>query len=120
MEFKVIPEIVTPCVNNCNDTGNLATNNMCQKFFNAISSTSTLLPFSSTSSFVTSSIVGANKFGEKSPRSSSSKRLSPERMTNLVEIRGDLKNEIKETLSAQATTSAMVVVVRREGEKERK
>ncbi|XP_050210707.1 zinc finger A20 and AN1 domain-containing stress-associated protein 5 [Mercurialis annua] len=37
-EFKV-PETLTLCVNNCGVTGNPATNNMCQKCFNATTST---------------------------------------------------------------------------------
>lgn len=37
-EFKV-PETLTLCVNNCGFTGNPATNNMCQKCFNATATT---------------------------------------------------------------------------------
>ncbi|XP_047319459.1 zinc finger A20 and AN1 domain-containing stress-associated protein 5-like [Impatiens glandulifera] len=36
-EFNVVPETITPCVNNCGVTGNPTTNNMCQKCFNATS-----------------------------------------------------------------------------------
>ncbi|KAJ9563288.1 hypothetical protein OSB04_008448 [Centaurea solstitialis] len=38
-EFKAVPETLTLCVNNCGVVGNPATNNMCQKCFNATSST---------------------------------------------------------------------------------
>ncbi|KAK9065420.1 hypothetical protein SSX86_016803 [Deinandra increscens subsp. villosa] len=38
-EFKVIPETMTFCVNNCGVVGNPATNNMCQNCFNATTST---------------------------------------------------------------------------------
>ncbi|CDP07749.1 unnamed protein product [Coffea canephora] len=116
-EFKVVPETITPCVNNCGVTGNPATNNMCQKCFNATSSASTSSSSSSsssTSSSVTSSVAGAIKFGEKSPRSSSSKRLSPERTTDLAEIRRDLKEEVKEASSAHATAPATAAAVKRE------
>ncbi|XP_047338392.1 zinc finger A20 and AN1 domain-containing stress-associated protein 5-like [Impatiens glandulifera] len=37
-EFKVVLETITLCVNNCGVTGNPATNNMCQKCFNATTS----------------------------------------------------------------------------------
>ncbi|KAL3516496.1 hypothetical protein ACH5RR_023398 [Cinchona calisaya] len=93
-EFKVVPETITPCVNNCGVTGNPATNNMCQKCFNNTSSSS--------------SIAGSIKFGEKSPRSSSAKRLSLERTTDRVEIRRDLEEVVKET------ESTPVAVVKRE------
>lgn len=33
-EFKVVPETLTMCINNCGFTGNPATNNMCQKCYN--------------------------------------------------------------------------------------
>lgn len=39
-EFKVVPETLTLCVNNCGFTGNPATKNMCQKCFNAATATS--------------------------------------------------------------------------------
>lgn len=113
-EFKVVPETITPCVNNCGLTGNPATNNMCQKCFNATSSASTSSsPSSSASSSVTSSVAGAIKFGEKSPRSSSSKRLSPERITDLAEIRRDLKEEVKEASLAQPTMPVTAAAVKR-------
>ncbi|CAM8960794.1 unnamed protein product [Rhodiola kirilowii] len=34
-EFKAVPETLNLCVNNCGVTGNPSTNNMCQKCFNA-------------------------------------------------------------------------------------
>ncbi|KAD5802805.1 hypothetical protein R6Q59_023786 [Mikania micrantha] len=39
-EFKVVPETLTLCVNNCGVVGNPSTNNMCQKCFNATTSSS--------------------------------------------------------------------------------
>ncbi|KVH97062.1 zinc finger A20 and AN1 domain-containing stress-associated protein 5-like [Cynara cardunculus var. scolymus] len=39
-EFKVVPETLTLCVNNCGVVGNPATNNMCQKCFNATTTAS--------------------------------------------------------------------------------
>lgn len=113
-EFKVVHESITPCVNNCGVTGNPATNNMCQKCFNATSSTSTSSPSPSSSS-VTSSVAGAIKFGEKSPRSSSSKRLSPERTTDQAEIRRDLKEyEVRVTSSTLFSAPVTAAVVKRE------
>lgn len=70
-EFKV-PETLTHCVNNCGVTGNPATNNMCQKCFNASSATTT----------ATSSSAVTLKFsGEKSPRSSSFSFEAPAEIT---------------------------------------
>ncbi|KAK2969762.1 hypothetical protein RJ640_028042 [Escallonia rubra] len=37
-DFKVVPEILTLCINNCGVTGSPATKNMCQKCFSASSS----------------------------------------------------------------------------------
>jgi len=59
-EFKVVPEALTLCVNNCGVFGNPATNNMCQKCFNATTKTST-----------SAVVSGGIKFPEKSRRSSS-------------------------------------------------
>ncbi|KAA0058642.1 hypothetical protein IC582_002333 [Cucumis melo] len=68
-EFKV-PETITLCVNNCGLTGNPATNNMCQKCFNATTTTASM----------------AMKFsGEKSPRSTISR--SPEKFRFVSESR---------------------------------
>ncbi|KAI3826932.1 hypothetical protein L1987_00992 [Smallanthus sonchifolius] len=39
-EFKAVPETLTLCVNNCGVVGNPATNNMCQKCFNATTTSS--------------------------------------------------------------------------------
>ncbi|KAI3683052.1 hypothetical protein L1987_83549 [Smallanthus sonchifolius] len=39
-EFKPVPETLTLCVNNCGVVGNPATNNMCQKCFNATTTSS--------------------------------------------------------------------------------
>jgi len=60
-EFKVVPESLTLCINNCGVTGNPATNNMCQKCFNGSTST--------TSSGVAG--TGGIKFNDKSRRSTS-------------------------------------------------
>lgn len=55
-EFKV-PETLGLCVNNCGVTGNPATNNMCQKCFNASTATSIS---SNTAMTTTSTAVGGN------------------------------------------------------------
>ncbi|KAK9913126.1 hypothetical protein M0R45_036950 [Rubus argutus] len=65
--FKV-PDTLTHCVNNCGVTGNPATNNMCQKCFNATTSTATA---TSTASTTTSSSAVIKFSGEKVARSSS-------------------------------------------------
>lgn len=97
-EFKVVPETITPCVNNCGLTGNSAMNNMCQKCFNSTTSTS---------SSSVASAAGAIKFGEKSPRSSSSKRSSPERTTDRAETSRDLKDDVKEETLSTATPASL-------------
>ncbi|XP_019157300.1 PREDICTED: zinc finger A20 and AN1 domain-containing stress-associated protein 5-like [Ipomoea nil] len=61
-EFKVVRETIAPCVNNCGVTGNPATNNLCQKCFNAVSASTATIP---------------HNFSEKSPRSTV-RRSSPE------------------------------------------
>ncbi|XVF33747.1 hypothetical protein REPUB_Repub17cG0195200 [Reevesia pubescens] len=48
-EFKV-PDTLTLCINNCGVTGNPATNNMCQKCFNATTATSSTTAASSAGS----------------------------------------------------------------------
>lgn len=101
-ESKVVTETITLCVNNCGVIGNPATKNMCQKCFNATTSSST------------SSVVGNIKFGEKSPRSSSSTRSSPKRTADRAEISLDLKKEestgtdgggFKDTVTEQPATA---------------
>ncbi|CAH2051091.1 unnamed protein product [Thlaspi arvense] len=72
-EFKVVPETITLCVNNCGVTGNPATNNMCQKCFNATTATTS----SSSAAGITTPLNFSAGGGDKSPRSTSSR--SPER-----------------------------------------
>ncbi|XWS32550.1 hypothetical protein CRYUN_Cryun23aG0167500 [Craigia yunnanensis] len=75
-EFKV-HETLTLCINNCGVTGNPATNNMCQKCFNASTATSSSSPstiISSPSTTAGASSGGASilKFSEdQSSRSTS-------------------------------------------------
>ncbi|XP_019158911.1 PREDICTED: zinc finger A20 and AN1 domain-containing stress-associated protein 5-like [Ipomoea nil] len=76
-EFKVVPETITLCVNNCGVTGNPATNNMCQKCFSA-----------TTAAAGSSSAAIHHKFGEKQPRSGF-RRLSPERTSPDLKRRED-------------------------------
>ncbi|CAH9085536.1 unnamed protein product [Cuscuta epithymum] len=71
-EFKVVPETITPCANNCGVTGNPATNNMCQKCFAATA-------LSTSSSVSGSSVAIPLKFAEKPPRSTF-RRSSPARL----------------------------------------
>lgn len=66
-EFKVVPETITPCVNNCGVTGNPATNHMCQKCFAATAG-----------SVSAASVAIPHKFAEKTPRSTF-RRSSPGR-----------------------------------------
>ncbi|KDP43451.1 hypothetical protein JCGZ_16738 [Jatropha curcas] len=92
-EFKV-PETLTLCVNNCGFTGNPATNNMCQKCFNATTSTSNsatvtaAVPANTTSTTTTTSSAAVVSSGSeilrKSPRSSLSRSpiRDPLRQTN--------------------------------------
>ncbi|KAI8027129.1 Zinc finger A20 and AN1 domain-containing stress-associated protein 5 [Camellia lanceoleosa] len=72
-EFKVVPETLTLCVNNCGFTGNPATNMMCQKCFNASTATT---------SAAVSGIVTPQKYSA-SARSTSSR--SPVRSSNPAE-----------------------------------
>ena len=65
-EFKV-PETIFLCVNNCCVIGNPATNNMCQKCFNATATTTTT---------TTTSSVFASTTNLKSPISTRTSRLS--------------------------------------------
>ncbi|OAY44776.1 zinc finger A20 and AN1 domain-containing stress-associated protein 5 [Manihot esculenta] len=74
-EFKV-PETLTLCVNNCGVTGNPATNNMCQKCFNATTAASTsnstaAAPNTSTIA-PASGVSSCSEILTKSPRSSKS------------------------------------------------
>lgn len=77
-EFKVVPEALTLCINNCGVTGNPATNNMCQKCFNITTASSS----SSTAA------IGV-KFSEKSRRSVSIRSLG--RISDAAEARLDLR-----------------------------
>ncbi|OAY40054.1 zinc finger A20 and AN1 domain-containing stress-associated protein 5 [Manihot esculenta] len=82
-EFKV-PETLTLCVNNCGFTGNPATNNMCQKCFNATTSTSNstttaaAAPSATTTTTTTAAstalgVSSGSEISSKSPRSSISR-----------------------------------------------
>ncbi|KAK9282904.1 hypothetical protein L1049_011129 [Liquidambar formosana] len=90
-EFKV-PETLTLCINNCGFTGSPATNNMCQKCFNASSS---------------AGILAAHKFaGEKSPRSATP--LSPERSNFPAETsRSLITTDRTPTMVSEGTTAAI-------------
>ncbi|XP_057498559.1 zinc finger A20 and AN1 domain-containing stress-associated protein 5-like [Actinidia eriantha] len=75
-EFKVVPETITLCVNNCGVIGNPATSNMCQKCFAATTATI------SSSAAAAVVVSPPHKFstggGEKSPRSRSTPPRSPD------------------------------------------
>lgn len=71
-EFKAVPETITLCINNCGVTGNPATNNMCQKCFNA----TTAVTSTSSSSPTGSAVTIPHKFAEKLARSEKSARFS--------------------------------------------
>lgn len=84
-EFKVVPETISLCVK-CGGAANSATSNLCQNCFNITATSST-----------TATPAGGAKpvnhvFVEKSFRSSSSIRLSPERRLIPTETSRDLKN----------------------------
>ncbi|GKV52941.1 hypothetical protein SLEP1_g59491 [Rubroshorea leprosula] len=71
-EFKV-PKTLALCINNCGLTSNLATNNMCQKCFNATTATTSSSP-SSTANITTAGAVAVGPSvltfsGEQSSRS---------------------------------------------------
>ncbi|KAF9665736.1 hypothetical protein SADUNF_Sadunf16G0154800 [Salix dunnii] len=78
-----VPENLTSCINNCGVTGNPATNNMCQKCFNASTSTSNSSSTTSTASITfaaTATGVSTNEIliftSEKSSRPSVSRSLA--------------------------------------------
>jgi len=92
-EFKVVPESITLCVNNCGVTGNPATKNMCQNCFNA-TTTATVITTSSSSSaaaaggMVVSGGLTVPRGGDKSPRSRLAR--SPERSSDAAGTCPDL------------------------------
>ncbi|XAR54342.1 hypothetical protein NMG60_11029421 [Bertholletia excelsa] len=86
-EFKVVPETITLCVNNCGVTGNPATNNMCQKCFNATTASSS----SSTASSAIAATPPIKFSAGESVRSSRSRPLrSPERTSAQAEAHRNL------------------------------
>lgn len=103
-EFKAVPETLTLCVNNCGVIGNQATNNMCQKCFNATTATSTSSG---------SGAVGIN-FSEKNRRSSSLR--SPVRSFEPAHelIVQDRSVDAKEEAPAAEVAAAAVAVAKKE------
>lgn len=90
-EFKVVAENIALCVK-CGVAGNSAANNLCQKCFNTPAEAST------SAAAVPAAASGVAKpkihvFGEKSFRSSSSARSSPQRIQKLPEPSADLKED---------------------------
>ncbi|WJX31003.1 switch-activating protein Sap1 [Trifolium repens] len=80
-EFKVVPETITLCINNCGVIGNASTNNMCQNCFTASTAT--------TSSTTTVRI--GNKISSQSSKSvRSPKRSFPEESSSIVTDRSSL------------------------------
>ncbi|KAL4585773.1 hypothetical protein LXL04_010399 [Taraxacum kok-saghyz] len=94
-EFKVVPETLTLCVNNCGVVGNPANNNMCQKCFNSTTTAS-----STTSQRIRSR---SSSFRSTSPRAVSVD-LVVDRTVVVV------NEELKET----EKTETVVVVVKKE------
>ncbi|KAL3615370.1 switch-activating protein Sap1 [Castilleja foliolosa] len=98
-EFKVVPENIKLCVK-CGGAGSYAsaTNNSCQKCLNTTAEVSTSA--AAAAAAVTPTAAGVAKpmkrdvFGERTYRSSSSTRFSPERSLILPRIGGDLKKEM--------------------------
>ncbi|XP_065871410.1 zinc finger A20 and AN1 domain-containing stress-associated protein 5 [Euphorbia lathyris] len=94
-EFKV-PETLTLCVNNCGVTGNPATNNMCQKCFNATTSTSNstaVTPTTTVTSMTNSPTISAADVSSvsgiltNSPRCSGILTISPRSSTSRLVVR---------------------------------
>ncbi|KAA8515695.1 hypothetical protein F0562_018694 [Nyssa sinensis] len=106
-EFKVVPETITLCVNNCGFTGNPATKNMCQKCFNA---TTTITSASSSTAGILSPPL---KFsgGEKSPRSSLSR--SPDRSSDPEESSRNPTTQARMATSEEKEINAAKRVVSR-------
>ncbi|XP_022770071.1 zinc finger A20 and AN1 domain-containing stress-associated protein 5-like [Durio zibethinus] len=72
-EFKV-PETLTLCINNCGVTGNPATNNMCQKCFNATRASSSTISSPSVTGGASSGGASILKFSDdQSSRSTPSR-----------------------------------------------
>ncbi|KAF3677393.1 Zinc finger A20 and AN1 domain-containing stress-associated protein 5 [Capsicum annuum] len=92
-EFKAVPETITLCINNCGVTGNPATNNMCQKCFNATTAATSTSSSSPTGSAVTIPQKFAEKLtrSEKSPRFSSLRSSSDRKSSDLERMSQDLK-----------------------------
>ncbi|KAJ4711651.1 Zinc finger A20 and AN1 domain-containing stress-associated protein [Melia azedarach] len=78
-EFKV-PDTLTLCVNNCGFTGNPATNNMCQKCFNATTAAPTAA--GKTNTATTSTAAGSSTSGSVAISKFSSEKATRSRSTD--------------------------------------
>ncbi|KAL6964824.1 switch-activating protein Sap1 [Sarracenia purpurea var. burkii] len=109
-EFKVVPETITLCANNCGVTGNPATDNMCQKCLKATAS-------STSASTAPGMVMPPHKFSAgdsiKIPRSSSSR--SPKRSSDLAEVRRVPTGQDREAVDEDAAAEAKRVVNRCSG-----
>ncbi|KAL3624601.1 switch-activating protein Sap1 [Castilleja foliolosa] len=103
-EFKVVPENIKFCVK-CGVAGNYAssTNNSCQKCFNTSKEVSTSSPSVAAVTAADSGLakpIKSHVFEDRTFRSSSSARFSPERSLSLSRGGGDLKKELSMAASA--------------------
>ncbi|KAL6493870.1 switch-activating protein Sap1 [Orobanche gracilis] len=87
-EYKVVPDNIFICVT-CGVSGNSATNKLCPNCFNATSTVSTTAAASAAGGKLINHV-----FVEKSLRSISSTRSSPERIFFLEETSRDLKKKV--------------------------
>lgn len=98
-EFKVVPENISLCVK-CGVAGNSAANSLCQKCFNNAAEASTSAVAATPAASAGGAKPKIHGFGEKSFRSRSSTRSSPERSLNLPVPVPDLKKETEAVAEA--------------------
>lgn len=102
-EFKV-PETLTLCINNCGFTGNPATNNMCQKCFNATTAAS------SSSSSTTATNAGASSGG------TSILKFSDDQTSRSTSSRSqDSRSDPASPATAATTTNSRITALNRSG-----
>ncbi|GLT37060.1 hypothetical protein SLA2020_113980 [Shorea laevis] len=115
-EFKV-PETLTLCINNCGLTGNPATNNMCQKCFNATTATTSSSP-SSTANVTTGGPVAVGPSvltfsGEQSSRSATSRSLEIRSYSLSATATASSRNSSSDGSGLQAASAVEKKVVNR-------
>ncbi|XP_022756764.1 zinc finger A20 and AN1 domain-containing stress-associated protein 5-like [Durio zibethinus] len=109
-EFKV-PETLTLCINNCGVTGNPATNNMCQKCFNATTATS-----SSSSSSTTNTISSPSPTGDATSGGASILKFSDDQSSISTPSRSqENRSDSAPTTTAATTTNSWITSSNRSG-----